>query len=868
MEKKKIIIIDGNSLLFRAYYATSYGDESSIMRTSKGIPVNAIFAFSNMILKILTQIDKNCGVFVGFDKDGNTFRKQEFEDYKANRKPCPEPLVQQFPISREMLNAFSIQNYEESGIEADDICGSLAKQAAVQGYEVEIYTSDKDYLQLVDKNIILHLIKTGLSNTELVNITNIKEKFGYLPSQVVDYKGLRGDSSDNLPGIPGVGEKTALKFLEEFNSFENIIEAAKNGQITGKIAEKIVENEELGRKSYKLAKIKIDAELPFSVQDCEYKGFDYEQVKCFCEKYELRNLLSRVPVSLSTSKEDDNVPQIEDINSLDNINIGNKIGLAIDIDFLNYHNELPKGIAIYSQGHTYYLKENCFNDSKLKTILENESIEKYVFDSKCLYYIFKKYGIDLKGVAFDILLSSYLLDSSLNMSPRAIFGYYGIPFKEEQEISLFDQVEDNTNIGIMAYFSFKLFNKIKEELIQKECFDLLNNIELPLAKILAKMEFEGFPLDKSILEEMGKSFKEKRDSIEQFIFEKAGEKFNIASPKQVLEFLHKRGFTAIDSTSVEVLEEIGKIDPIALDILEYRKYAKLLSTYVDGLIPHIQEDEKIHTYFNQALTSTGRLSSSNPNLQNISARDEEGRQIRKAFFYKDGSKILSLDYGQIELRILAELANSPHYIEVFNSDRDVHTETARKLFKIPQEEEVPSALRRKAKAINFAIIYGTTPYGLSEQIGCSPKEASAFIAAFYKEYPEIAEFLHSITAKAINDGYVNTMFGRRRYIKDINSANFGKREAAKRQALNAPVQGSAADLIKIAMIKIDEFLLQNNLKTKMVLQIHDELLFKVDSNEEDFIIDKLKEIMNNAINIRVKLTTEGSLGLTWYDAKE
>lgn len=869
-ENKHFIIIDGNSLLFRAYFATSYGDETAIMRTSKGIPTNAIFAFANMLIKILSTMNENDGIFVGFDKDSQTFRKQEFEQYKANRKPCPEPLKEQFPISRELLNSLGIVHYEEHGIEADDICGTMAKLASSQGYKVDIYTSDKDYLQLIDENICINLIKTGLSNTDIVNQDNMKSKYGFDPMQIIDFKGLRGDSSDNLPGIPGVGDITAVKFIQEFGSFNNIIEAAKSGKIKGKIAQKIIDNEDLGRQCYNLATIKIDAKLPYSPEDCLYKGFDFETVKAFAAAYELRSFASRIPLKFKIENGVTEVmPELQIVTKLPNLSKVKEIGLALDIDYSVYHTDTLEGLSIFDGKNLYYISKGFLKESGVLELIKNPNIKKSVFDSKCVNYVFRREGIEINDIDFDIMLASYLIDSNLSSSPKSIYQFHGVELPEEEAIDLFSTPSKDKQIGTMAYYALKLKEKILGELKNNESLNLFNNIELPLASILAKMEFEGFPLDENILSDIGQTFKEKRDIVEEKILSQTDYKFNISSPKQVMEFLKvKRGHSDITSTSVEVLEEIGKTDPIALDILEYRKYAKLVSTYIDGMIPHISGDGKVHTYFNQALTATGRLSSSNPNLQNISARDEEGKQIRKAFFYKDDTQILSLDYGQIELRILAALANCKSYIDVFNNGHDVHTETAKALFRINQDDSNLHSLRRKAKAINFAIIYGTTPYGLAEQIGCSPKEAADVIANFYRTYPEIANFLNKTISQVEKQGYVKTMFGRRRYIKEISDPSFAKREAAKRQALNAPVQGSAADLIKIAMIKVDEFLQKNQYKTKMVLQIHDELLFAVPKEEQDIILPLIKEIMEHAIEIQVKLIVEGTIAKTWYDAKE
>ncbi len=866
----KIIVIDGNSLLFRAYYATSYGDASSIMRTKSGIPTNAIFAFANMLSKILSSFNSEEGIFIGFDSDKETFRKEEFKDYKANRAPCPEDLKPQFPISRELCKALNLIYYEEHGIEADDICGSVAKKASEKGYEVLIYTSDHDYLQLIDKNIKVSLLKVGLSNMECYDETRLFEKTGLTPSQIIDYKGLRGDSSDNYPGIPGVGEKTATKLIQEYGSFENVIENAEKGNIKGKIGEKIVEGKELGYASFRLARIKTDVALPFEIEDLAYKGYSFSEVNSFAQKYELKNLSSRLPASLK--KADPSSLKVEKVSSFSDIELGKHIGLALDIDYSSYHEAKIIGIALADESHAYYESaDDMKTDEKLKSLLEDASIKKACYDGKATIYALSLLDIKIDGIEDDILLSSYLLDSALSSSPEHVYASFGIDIKEKKEetISLLTLDEsDQERSGKMAFYALYLLPKIEKGLKSIDAYSLYRDLEMPLSKVLAKMELEGFPVHKEKLEEYGQQYSEKKKAAEEEVFALSGERFNLNSPKQVASILYDKLALKHEKnagTSVEDLSAIMDQSPIVGKILEYRKYAKLLSTYVDGLIPHIKSDHKIHSYFNQTQTTTGRLSSSSPNLQNISARDEEGKQIRNAFYYDDPSlQLMSLDYGQIELRLLAHLSGCKRYIDVFNNGHDVHAETASRIF---HHEEVSELERRKAKAVNFAIIYGTSDYGLSQQIGTYPREAKSIIESFYLSYPEVKEYLSKITHEATSLGYVTTMMGRRRYLRDINDANYVKREAARRAALNAPIQGSAADLIKIAMLKVDEYLSEKKLKTKMVLQIHDELIFAVPNDEIDIVKKDIKEIMENAVALSVKLVTEVGIGHNWYEAK-
>ncbi|MBR1847572.1 MAG: DNA polymerase I [Bacilli bacterium] len=869
---KKLIVIDGNSLLFRAFYATYYGDPSNIMRAKDGTPTNAIFAFSNMLAKILQSLKGGESIFVGFDKDSHTFRKEEFDQYKANRKPAPEELIPQFPMSRDLLDALGILHYEEHGIEADDICGTIAKTASKQGYQVDVYTSDKDYLQLIDDNITVCLIRKGLSDIDRLTPTTMQETFGFGPLQIIDYKGLRGDSSDNLPGIPGIGEKTAVKLLSEYGSFDEIVAAAKDGRIKGKMGENIVANEELGRTCYRLATILTDAPLPFGLDALQYEGYSFSAVNAFCQKYELRQLLSRLPSNLKKDDADSPFPEVEIVTELPEIQ-ASRISLALDLGSSSYHDEEILGVALTDGKHVYYIEGmHLAKDERAKKLLEDPNVLKTTYDAKAAIYVLRRLGIEVQGIDFDLLLSAYLLDSSLNESPSSVFSYFGEDVSgEEETLSLLTQNRP-THTGKVAFYALRFREKAIRLMKENEAYELFLNIELPLSRVLANMEWEGFPLDKEELLSIGENYRQKRDALEKEIHEMAGYRFNISSPKQVGELLYQKLLLAdgkMPGTSVDALKAIAHKHPIVNKILEYRKYQKLVSTYIDGLIPHIRKDGKIHTYFNQAQTTTGRLSSSNPNLQNISTRDEESKLIRKAFYYPEGNiSIASFDYGQIELRILAALSHCQTYIDIFSSSRDVHSETARRIFGLPDDAEVPSLLRRRAKAVNFAIIYGVTPFGLAEQIEGTPTEAKELIASFKKHYPEVDQYLQSILASVEKDGYVKTMFGRRRYLREVSDANYVKREAARRAALNAPVQGTAADLIKIAMLRVDEMLREGGYKTRMVSQIHDELLFAMDESEKEELLPKIADIMVHCIDLPVKLTVDYSVGKTWYEAKD
>ncbi|MCQ2814807.1 MAG: DNA polymerase I [Bacilli bacterium] len=864
----KLIVIDGNSLLFRAYFATAYPGVE-IMRNQEGIPTNAIFAFSNMINKIILSLKDGESIFVAFDAGKNNFRKETLESYKANRKPAPEELVQQFPIVREFLRALNIYQFEQEGYEGDDIAGTIATLAAKQGYQVDIYTSDRDFIQLVDERVTVQIIKKGLSDVVPMTPDMVKETFGFSPKQIIDYKGLRGDSSDNLPGIPGVGDKTAIKLINEYGNFDNIINNASS--ISGKVGEMIRENKEIGKLSRDLAIIKTDVDLPFGVDDLAYKGYDFQILSEFCQKYGLKQFISKVTPKWKAQNQNSIKIEVKKLDTFKNVKLSQNIGIAVDFDSDDYQNSQILGIAISSEQENYYINiDNAIKDSYLKEILANKEYKKYCYDYKAIKVGLNNINIEVNGLEFDLLIASYLIDSSVKNNPNLVMNLYGIDIEDDDDnISLLTQ-ESVEKTAKMAYFSKFLQNKVINELKNLSSYELYEKLEIPLVETLTKMEIEGFPLDGNMLDSFGNQYKQKLKSLEQEIFEMANEKFNIASPKQLGDVLYNHlGLPAPNkklSTDVDALKELAKSYPIVSKVLEYRKYYKLVTTYIDGLKPHIFKDGKIHATFNQALTQTGRLSSSNPNLQNISVRDEEGKNIRKAFYYKDNAyEILSLDYSQIELRVLAHMANCESLKNVFLSGEDIHTATAKKIFNLSSE---PTGLqRRKAKAVNFGIIYGISDWGLADQLEISNKEAKEIIQSFYISFPEVSTFFQKIVNDAINDGYVSTLYGRRRYLRELHDSNYQVREFAKRAAMNAPIQGTAADLIKIAMNNVQKMLDEKHYKTKMVLQIHDELIFKVPLEEKEMVFKDIKNTMEHAVELSVPLVVDGGFGKDWYNAK-
>ena len=862
----KIIVIDGNSLLFRAFYAT-YFDPSNIMRTKSGQATNAIFAFSNMITSLLANLKKGDGIFVAFDAGKHTFRHQEYKEYKANRPPLPEDLISQFPIAREFLDKLNITHYECDNLEADDICGIIADKAQKEGYKVYIYTSDKDYLQLIDENITIELIKKGLKDIKEMTPETFKEEWGFKPIQITDYKGLRGDDSDNLKGIPGVGDKTAKQLIQKFGDLENII---LNADTKTKVGRNIIDFQENGRMCKHLAIIAKDQEIPITVNNTIYDGYKFNSVTEFANKYEFKHLVSKMPKSFKIEEKLNEKVEFCEVFDSCELNFEDRIGIDVDIENVNYHDAMFNGLAFSVNDKTYYIsKTNLLKDEKLLSILKDENIKKFAFDFKKIRYILVKNNIEVNGLFFDLGLASYLLDSSIKNDIESVLNYYSIDISyATTKDLLFD--DSSRQIAIAsAYYSLYLYENIKKKLLDRNQYDLLIDIEQPLTIVLCDMELEGFPLDKDTLLSFKEIYQEKLNILTKEIHELAGEEFNINSPKQVSHILfeklnlkgNKKG-----STSVEVLESLKDAHPIIPKILEYRKYAKIISTYVDGLIPFIHEDGKVHSTFNQALTTTGRLSSSEPNLQNISTRDEEGKQIRKAFFYKEKNlSILSLDYSQIELRILAHLSGATSMINFFNNDEDVHASTAIKIFNL--DREPTSAERRQAKTVNFGIVYGISDYGLSEQLDCSIFEAKEIIKNFYQAFPEIKRFLNHLIDEATEKGYAETMFHRRRYLPELQSTQYQVREFAKRAAMNAPIQGSAADLMKVSMIKVYNAIKEKGFKSKIVSQIHDELIFKVYEDEKDEFYRTVKDVMESAVKLQVKLKVDGGYARDWFSAK-
>lgn len=857
---KKLLLLDGNSMLFRAYYATLYTHR---MTTSNGIPTNAVYGFVMMLNKAIDIIEPD-EILVAWDAGKPTFRHKQFPAYKGTRKPLDEELIVQFPIVREYLDAAGIKRYEQEGYEADDIIGSMAK--CCKDVQTTILTSDRDLLQLIDATTHVLLMKKGLSEMDLMDEQNLLDTYGITPSQVIEMKGLMGDTADNIPGVQGVGEKTALRLLNQYSTVENVY--AHIDEVKGKLKEKLEKDKDNAFMSLELATIYTKMELPFELCDCEFSGIQ-EAVNGFYEKYEMRSLVNRTKQTKNEKwplKEVDHFEMIQD----ENVMIMPVCSQEPYLDQKLYGFMVPLDKTIY-----YISVENALEDANFKKLLEKKKI--ITWDTKEMMHLLDRYGFKWNEFSDDLHIAGFLLNSTATDSDALIEALHiSLPesfhdvSKKTKEEPAYSVTREKAICHSLTQQLFEKRSEIRSSLKSQNVISLYEDIEMPIAHVLFSMEKEGISIQESFLDEYGVLLNKKLDELAQQIYGHAGMIFNINSPKQLanvlFDELNLSGGGKKRSTSADVLEKLRGKHPIIEDILEYRKIAKVLSTYIDGLKKHIRSDEKIHTCFNQTMTQTGRLSSSDPNLQNISIRDELGKEIRKAFVAQEGYHLLSADYSQIELRMLAHMANEDHMIRAFNEGLDIHTKTATLIFGCTPEE-VDDQKRRIAKTVNFGIVYGQTEFGLSSQLHITRKEAGEFMQMYFDSYPKIHQYMNQLIDFCKENGYVETLFHRRREIPEINDKNFMTREFGKRAAMNAPIQGSAADLIKIAMLKMDKALKDANVQSKMLLQIHDELIFLVPDNELDLMQNLVKDTMENAMELKVPLKASISVGKSWYEAK-
>ena len=872
---KKLILIDGNSMLFRAYYATAYAGGVT-MTTKDGVPTNAVYALANIMTKIINE-HKPDYALVAFDTGTPTFRHLKYPEYKAGRKETPQELLDQFKIAKELLKNMGIFTYEKPGFEADDIIGSMSKVGAANEMDVEIYSGDRDLLQLISPSVTVCLTKKGVSDLKIMSEEALYEELGIKPCQITDLKGLMGDKSDNIPGVAGVGEKTALKLLKEYGCVEKVVEA----DISGKLGEKIKANKEVALLSKELATINVDLPLDFEIEDTLYKGANADSLYAFYSKYEMFSLLKKINYfTVNETKTNEDVQEIQEtkneeleyefVETIPEEFLKSHLSIAVEVMGGNYHINKVYGLALSNGFKSYVIRiDNALKDQKLINYLKDETYEKYGFDIKKIIIALNRHGIVINNLCYDALLATYLLEPSLKEEPAIIFNYYDISLPLLSNVYAKGQDLEGNIIKYLALLASSIY-QVKEKslslLKEAEMLDLYNDIELPVCFVLARMEQNGVKLDLDLLKKKSEQVQDKLDTLTKEIYELATEEYNINSPSQTAHILFDVLALPANkkrSTSADELSLLVKYHPIVGKILEYRRYSKLQSTYLQALPTYVLEDGKIHTIYNQALTQTGRLSSREPNLQNITIRDEESKEVRKAFIAsEDGWYILSFDYSQIELRVLAHMANEQEMIKAFNSGVDIHTLTAKNLYGV-KDNEVDSTMRRHAKVVNFGIIYGMSDWGLADDLGIGVKQASLFKEKYFASYPGIQEYFRKTLADANESLQVKTLFNRVRKVNELKDRNFNIREFGKRVVMNTPIQGTAADIIKLAMIKVDKLLKENNFSTRMLLQVHDELVFEVPIEELMVIIPLIEKTMEEIVDFQVKLKVEYNYGYDW-----
>lgn len=872
---EKLVLIDGNSLSFRAFFALP------LLTNKAGVYTNAIYGFTMILDKIIKE-EQPTHFMVAFDAGKTTFRNNMYSEYKGGREKTPDELRSQLPYIRQLVESYHIKHYELENYEADDIIGTLSKQADEKNLKTIIITGDRDLTQLASENVTIYYTKKGVTDIDHYTPEFISEKYdGLEPKQIIEMKGLMGDKSDNIPGVPGIGEKTAIKLLKQYDTVEgvynNIDELKKS-----KMKEKLIDNEDNAKLSKELATINRDSPIEVTLDDLKLTdNGDEEKIKLF-KTLEFKQLLDQMDASTEAS--DDRIIEYQDhLNDFDFANI-KEAAIHFETNENNYLKADILGFAIHANDKAYVISlEELKQNTELHAWLENENVKFSAYDSKKTIILCERLGIKVKNIQFDTMLASYILDPSRTIediySVVSEFGIYYVPNDEsiygkgkklhvpEREV-LFESIAKK----VTAIFESK--EKMIELLKERAQLSLHDDLELPLARVLAEMEYIGITVDKQTLVEMQEDLKVRIDKLIEQIHNHAGSEFNINSPKQLGVVLFedlklpvikktKTGY----STAVDVLEQLRNEHPIIEDILVYRQLAKLQSTYIEGLQKMITSEGKIHTRFNQTLAQTGRLSSIEPNLQNIPIRLEEGRKIRKAFRpSKENHVIFAADYSQIELRVLADITGDEHMKEAFTANEDIHTTTAMRVFNV-DKEEVTSNMRRQAKAVNFGIVYGISDYGLSQSLGITRKAAKKFIDDYLDSFPKVKEYMDTIVQDAKQKGYVETLLHRRRYTPDITNRNFNLRSFAERTAMNTPIQGSAADIIKLAMVQFSNKMKEKDFKAKLLLQVHDELIFEVPKDELETFKPFVEDIMDNALDLSVPLSVESSYGETWFDAK-
>ena len=842
-------MVDGNNLLFRSYYATAYN--GNFMKNSKGFPTNALFGFVNMMNKIIDD-EVPSHIIVAFDK-GKTFRHEFYKEYKARRLEMPTELGLQFPKAKELLNAMGIKYYEIDNYEADDIIGTVSKLCDREGYKGNIISSDKDLLQLISDNVGMKLLKS--KDSIRYNLVTFRRDWGIEPIKIIDLKALMGDSSDNIPGVKGIGEKTALKLIQDYNSIDGVYEAIN--KLTPGVRKKLEEHKDDAYNSYKLATIYKNVPIEFSIDDLKYQG-PTDKLNDIYRELEFYSMIKKDIVNSNNDKDNHNDIDYKEVTS--DLVIKGIASYYIDVDNSNYHKGNITGIGIFDGETAYYVDKESIK--YISNFLSNNT--KFTYDLKKNIVSLKKIGYDVNNTQIDIMLAAYLLEYNL----KDDISYVAMELGYDTNSS-----DNKMSTVLKAKMIYEVKDKLIDKLNKKGMLDLFNKIEMPLSVVLADMEITGFNVSSEILEEQGKKIKKRIDELSKEIQQIAGIEFNISSPSQLGNVLfeklglpHGKKTKTGYSTSQDVLEKLKGKHEIIEKIIEYRGLTKLYSAYIEGLTSSIYEDGKIHTIYTQTITRTGRLSSIEPNLQNIPIRSEEGRLIRKAFLPSKDSVILSSDYSQIELRVLSHMAHIESLIDAFNKGIDIHTKTASDIFGV-DINEVTKDERRMAKGVNFGIIYGISSYGLSENLNITVSDAKKFIDNYHKTYPGVKEYMDSVISEARENEYVKTLFGRIRTISEINNKNYLIRSAAERICLNTPIQGTAADIMKKAMIDVYNEFNNKNLKSKILVQVHDELVIDCKKDELDIVKSILKDKMINVYKLSVSLDVDINYGNDWYDAK-
>ena len=866
---EELILIDGNSLLFKAFYATSYTGNYMVNRN--GIPTNGVYGFARMVDKILDNNPKY--VIVAFDYGKKTFRNELLDTYKAQRKETPEELIPQFSLAREYLTAHNITWYEVEGFEGDDIIGTLVDFGEKNNLKVSVYTGDKDAFQLISPQTTIYRTVKGVSELDIYNEQTLLDKYGLKPDQIRDFLGLMGDTADNIPGIKGVGEKTALKLLHQYETIEGLEE--HQNELKGKMGEKIRAGMEDALMSKKVATILRDVPIEVDLKKAEYEGYDYDTLKSFYETYDMNSLIKSMTIEAAPKKE----LKLEIVDHMPEITKDSAVYASIYDT--NYHRSIILGYGIYNDEQAYFISyENALKDESFLAYLKDETKKKYGYDIKSAVIGSRWNGVEINGYTFDLSLASYVLEPAIKEELKYVcthFDYDGVMYDEEvfgkgAKKHIPDDALLAQHTVSKAKAIYELKDVVTKELKDKKQYELYEDIELPVTRILGEMEFAGTEIDLDVLKEMDEAFDETIEKLSNDIYRISGTTFNISSPKQLGQVLFenlglkggkktKTGY----STSQDVLEKIIDAHPVVPLVLEYRMLTKLSSTYLKGLQEQVFPDNKIHTIYKQTLTHTGRLSSVDPNLQNIPVRSEEGKLIRKAFVSHNGY-LVSFDYSQIELRILAHMAHVTNLIDAFNQGKDIHRHTAALVFGVKDEEVTPQ-MRSQAKAVNFGIIYGMSEFRLSKDIGMSIAEARNFINKYFETYPEVKTYMDEVVEVCKKQGYVSTLLNRKRYIPTINDKNFMVRQQAQRYAMNTPIQGTGADILKLAMIEVDKALKVHHLKSQMILQVHDELIFDVFEDELEEVMSLVKEKMENCIKMDVPLIVEGNYAKNWCELK-